>query len=356
MSTAAARIETKSSTAIVEFNQFESDLAEYKARYENVVYDLAVPEQEKQARSDKLSIGKKIAELDRVHSAVKAPLKAQVDLLDGERKRIKDGLLSIQDGIKSQIQEHEAAIKAVADALLNKAMQLAYLAKFETPPTISVVRDRVAQLKATVIDDSYGEQQALAALNKEQSLQVLEPMLLGLEAQEKAAAEAEQARIAAEEQARLEREKQIAAEAAANAKREAEEAATKAQQEAEAATERERLAREKAEQTARETAERAKKQAKEAAERAEREKAEAVAKAEAAAKAEAVRVERDRLAAIERERLATEKREANKTHCAAINNAAVAALVNNCELTLEQTKAVVVAIAQGNVPAVSISY
>jgi colicin import membrane protein len=354
MSTAAVKIEPQS-TGVVEFNQFEADLAEYKARYENVVYDLTVPEQDKQARSDRLSIGKKIAELDRVHAAVKAPLKAQVDLLDGERKRIKDGLLGIQDGIKSQIAEHEAAIKAVADALLHKAMQLAYLSQFETQPTISVVRDRIAQLKSTVIDDSYGDQQALAALNKEKSLQVLEPMLLGLEAQEKAAAEAEQARIEAENKAREEREARIAAEAKEQAEREAAAAANKAKQDAEAAIERERQAKAKAEQDARDTAERAKKQAQDAAEKAERDKQEAVARAEAEAKRKAEQVERDRLAAIEQEHIATEKREANKKHCAKINNAAVEALLE-CGISTDEAKAVVSAIAKGQIPAVSIKY
>jgi len=341
----ARALKAEQQTGVVEFNQFEADLAEYKARYENVVYDLAIPEQAKQARSDRLSIGKKIAELDRVHAAVKAPLKAQVDLLDGERKRIKDGLLEIQDGIKSQIAEHEAAIKAAQDALLAKAMALAFLAKFDAQPNIDVVRDRIAQLKATVIDESFGDQMALAALNKEQSLHVLEPMLIGLELQEKAAAEAEEKRVEAENKAREEREARIAAEAA-----------EKAKQEAAASIERERQAKLKAEQDARDAADLAKKQAAEAAERAEREKNEAVAIAEAKAKADAEAVEMARLDAIEKERIATEKREANKAHCAKINLAAAQKIVEHCGLTIEQSKAVVTAIAQGHITAVSIDY
>jgi len=345
MNTAAEIIE-KGTTAVVEFNQFEHDLAEYKARYQNVVYDLTVPEDDKRARSDRLAIGKTIAQLDRVHKAVKEPLKAQVDLLDGERKRIKDGLLEIQESIKSQIEAHEAAIKAIADALLEKAMALLFLLKFDDQqPTIAVVRERIAALKATVIDDSFGDQQALAALNKEKSLQVLEPMLLGLEAQEKAAAEAEEARIAAEAKAREEREARIAAEAAEKAKQEAAEAVAKAAREAAAAAEREKQAAAKAEQDA-----------KDAAARAEREKAEAVAKAEADAKRKADEAESARLAAIENERLETEKREANKKHCATINNAAADALMAECGIDKATAQAVIVAIAKGTVPAVTIRY
>jgi hypothetical protein len=333
------------STAIVEFNQFERDLAEYRARYENVVYDLAIPEQEKQAKSDRLSIGKKIAELDRVHAAIKAPLKEKVDLLDGERKRIKDSLLLIQGGIKSQIEEHEAAIKAAADALLRRASAIRELADFEDAPTSSVVRDRIAQIRAIVIDETFGEQQGYAALNKEKALQLLEPMLVGLEAQEKAAIEAEEDRITAEAKAREERESKIAADAAENARREAAEAVGRAEREAAAAAEREKQAAIKAEQDA-----------KSAAERAEREKLEAVAKAESAAKRQAEATEKARLDAVEKARIETVKREANKKHCAEINRNAASALQSECGLSEDHARSVIVAIAKGTIPAVSVTY
>tara|TARA_R110002049_G_scaffold281333_1_gene460832 strand:- start:4344 stop:5318 length:975 start_codon:yes stop_codon:yes gene_type:complete len=321
-------VEEKSSgTAVAEFNQFEHDLAEYKRRYENVVYDLTVPEEEKRARSDRLAIGKKIAELDRVHASVKAPLKAKVDLLDGERKRIKDGLLEVQGGIKSQIEEHEAAIKEAAAALLRRASAISELAQFESTPTADVVRDRIAELKAIVIDESFGEQQGYAALNKEKAMNVLEPMLAGLEAQEREAEERERARAAEEAKARQEREAKIAAEAA-----------------------------EKAKQEAAEALEKAKRDAVEAAERAEREKREAVAAAEAEAARKAEAAEKARLDAIEKERAEAERREANKRHCAKINNAAAKAIESECGISSEQAKAVVSAIARGLIPAVKISY
>ena len=152
------------------------------------------------------------------------------------------------------------------------------------------------------------------------------------------------AKAEAEVRERKDREAQIAAEATANAERAAAES-----------IERERKAKEQAEQLARDTAERAKKQAQEAAERAEREKAEAVARAKADAKRKAEAAEKSRLDAIEQERIATEKREANKKHCAKINNAAANALLA-CGITTEQAKAVVSAIAKGQIPAVYISY
>ena len=44
-------------TSIEEFNQFESNLAEFKKRYDDVVYDLTIPKEEAAARSDRLAIG-----------------------------------------------------------------------------------------------------------------------------------------------------------------------------------------------------------------------------------------------------------------------------------------------------------
>jgi len=341
---------------IVEFNEFESKLAEYKDRYEGVIYDMAVPEQGKQAKSDRLAIGKVISKLDATHKQVKAPLKARVDLLDGERKRIKDQLLEIQDSIKSQISEHEAKIQAEKDELIRRAGALRALREFEFPPTIEQVEDRIATINATEIDDSYGEMKAYAALNKMESLQILEPMLAGLKAKAEQEAEAERARIEAQRKAQEEREKQIAEEAAAKAKAEAAEA-----------VERERLAKIKAEQDAKLAAEkaerdrkaaelRAKQDAIEAAERAEREKQEAVARAEREANERAEQAERARLAAIEHDRIAAEKREANKRHCGKINKAAAVAICNEAGITEDQAKAVITAIAKGLVPAVSISY
>jgi len=374
MSTAAAVVEKEIPTGIIEFNQFESDLAEYKLRYEKVVYDLTVPAQEKQARSDRLSIGKKVAELDRVHAAVKAPLKAQVDLLDGERKRIKDGLLAIQEGIKAQIAEHEAKVQEAENALLARVEAIKALAEFEFPPTSDQVMSRMVESKKVVIDDSFAHHEG-AALIAHRDAQSALTKLYGQVSQAEADA-AELARLKAESEAReqKEREDRIAAEAAAKAQREAEEAAIKAKQEADAAIEaerqaklkaeqdahdainRERLAKEQAEQLARDTAERAKRQAQEAAERAEREKAEAVARAEAEAKTAAERVEKARLDAIEQERIATEKRKADQEHREEVDGMACAVLIDLCNLSPSAAKAIIAAIASDLVPNVKIHY
>ena len=351
----AAEVIEKSSGQVAEFNEFESALAEYKTRYEGVVYDIADPEQEKQAKSDKLAIGKVIAKLDRTHKEVKAPLKERVDLLDGERKRIKDQLLELQNSIKNQIAEHEARIKAEKDALLAKAGKLREMREFEFSPTVEQVEERIASLKAVVIDDSYGDMKAYAALCKEESLQVLEPMLVGLKAIAEQKAEEERQRKEAEEKARQEREERIAREAKEKAEREAKEAAERAEREAQERIERERIAKEQAEKREKEAKLKAERDAKAAAERAEREKQEAIERARAEEQRKAEQAEAERLAKIAAEEEAQRKREANKRHRAKINNEAVAALVG-VGLSEEDAKNVVTAIAKHQIPCVSIHY
>jgi colicin import membrane protein len=344
MSKAAVVIENEP-TGIVEFNQFKSDLAEYKSKYENVVYDLTVPAQEKQARSDRLAIGKKVAELDRVHAAIKAPLKAQVDLLDGERKWIKDELLSVQDRIKSQIAEHESKLQAIEDGLNARVEAIKALSVFEFQPTSAHIQERLDTLSVITIDESFVHHAANALLAHKTSLATLTALL---EVTTKAEAEAiELARLRQESEAREREERE--AKIAADAKQ-------KAEQDAAESIERERQAKLKAEQDARDTAERAKKQASEAAVKAEQAQKDAVAAAEKAAQQKAEQVERDRLAAAEKERKEAEKREANKKHCAAINNTAATALVECAGISMDQAKAVITTIAKGSVPAVSIRY
>lgn len=362
------------SAAIAEFKPFEANLAEYKARYQDVVYDMTDKKQEKQARSDRLAIGKVVAELDRVHAAVKAPLLEQVRILDGERKRIKDDLQAVQGGIKRQIEEHEAKIQAVEDALIARVDAISAMAVFESDPTSDDVMKRILQLKKLVVDDSFAHYQAKAETARQAANTVLSALYDKVAQAESDAAELERLRQDAAERERTDREARIAAEAAEKATRDAEE---KAERERQARAEADRIARETHERAlrqAREAEERAKQQAveaaaraeeerqraerqsAEAAERAEREKREAVARAEADARRQAEAAEKARLEAIELERREREAREADQAHRDAVDNAAIEVLVTLCSLTPSAAKAIVTAIASGLVPAIKIEY
>lgn len=168
------------------------------------------------------------------------------------------------------------------------------------------------------------------------------------------------------EKERIAREEAIAAEASRKAKEQAEAEAKRREDEAKALAEKQ--LREQ-----REAAERAEREAKELAEKKLREQKEATERAERQAREAEEAKERERLASIEREKQAVErerqrqeserlaaeeesrKREANKKHCAAINNQAMQALVDN-GFEQELAKSIIVLIAKGEIPNVSIRY
>lgn len=171
----------------------------------------------------------------------------------------------------------------------------------------------------------------------------------------------EQERLAAE-QAKRDHEERIAREAAERARLEAE---AKAKAEQEAALRREMEAKLSAERAEQERIA-AEQRAKEAEERAAREKVEAEQRAIQAEKEAAERAERARLEAIEQERRRQEAeaqaaaeeqrlREADKEHRAAINRAALADLIG-AGLPEEQARAVICAIAKGQVRHITIHY
>lgn len=336
------------STQIVEFNQFESDLAEYKSRYVGVVYDFSDKKQEKRARSDRLAIGKTVAELDRVHKVVKAPLLEQVQLLDGERKRIKDGLLEVQDGIKSQIARHEAELQAIEDALEERVQAIKLHASFEAPPTSAQITERMHALSAIEIDETFSHREADAGQAMEAALEQLAGLLV--ETHKREAQEAENARLKAELAAKeqAERDARIAREARAEEERKTMEAQVRAEAAEKAARDAEARAEQAKIEAARLAEENAKREA-EAARQAEIDKAAAVEQA----RLDAERRQREELEKAEAERVA---REANKQHRVAINKAALAALMEHAGLDETQGKAVIIAIAEGRIPAVRIEY
>lgn len=333
-------------TEIAEYNKFESEMAEFKKKYDGVVYDLNDPGQEKQARSDKYKIGQTISKLDKVHDQIKAPLKEKVDLIDGERKRIKDELLGVQDKIKDQIKAHEDAIREHAEMLQGKVDEISGLCQFgefETP-TSEQIMTRIVTLEALEVDDAFEHRKADATLAQVESLKTLKALHAKKKQYEDEQAELERLRKEKEERDRLEREEQIRKEAAEKAKREAEQKAEKAKQEA---------------------AEAAKRQQEAIQAEADRKIAEAKAKVEREAQEERDRLasaaaEEKRMAEIKakakREREAAEaKKKENQAHRAKIHKAAKASLVKEGFNEADATK-IVELVRDGKINHVVIEY
>lgn len=340
MPEAEKKIETVNK--IVEYDEFEGKLAKFKSQYVGVVYDLTDPEKEKEAKSDRLAIGKVIASLDRKHDEIKAPFKEKVDLIDAERKRIKDGLLEVQNGIKDQIKEHEQKIADHAEMLGNKVQaiyDLGEFGEFEKPDSESL-KARLIALKEIEIDDSYEFRKADATLAEVDTVKKLSAMLA--EALKYEAEQAELERLRKEEEARkqAEHEERIKREAAEQAKAEAERIAEQARLDAEAEAKRKLEAAEKAKRQA--------EQAKIAAENA----------AKVAAEKERERIEKERQEAeakAEKERQADEAKKAKQTHRAKIHKEAKKSLVN-IGLSDDVATDIVTAIKDGLIKHIKVEY
>ena len=334
------------STAIVEYSEFEAKMAEFKKSYDNVVYDLSDPVQEKKAKSDKRTIGTVISALDKKHDELKAPLKAQVDLIDGERKRIKDELLGVQGKIKDQIKAHDEAIwkhSVMLQGKVDEIVNLGVFGEFETP-TADQILERMAQIEEIDVDDSYETRKADATLAKVDTLKSLNALHEKQKQYEEQQAELERLRQEKEERDRLEREEQIRKEAAQKAKREAEEAAERAKQQAEQEAENIRRA-----------AELKAKQEKEAAKaEADRKVREAEERGRKAVEEERAKVAAEAKAKQEKEAAEAKKKE-KQAHRAKIHKAAKASFVKEGFSEADATK-IVELVRDGKIAHVVIEY
>jgi len=284
--------------AVAEFSEFDAKLQEFKGRYDGVVYNLEDEDQEKQARSDRLTIGKVVSSLDIKHKELKAPLKAQTDLIDEERKRIKDDLLGVQDKIKSQIKAHEQEIADHAEMLHNKVEDLQLPADYDAMSLLSVIQiqEKLEDIRAVDVDDSYEHRKADATLAQIETIKALELRLVARVKYENEQAELDKLRKEAAAKEQTEREEQIRKEAVQKATLEAERAA----------------------------------QAK--INEAKRKQLEAEQEAETAAQMERNRIENERLDALEKARqiqVAEDKKKANQKHRGKIHGEAKQAFMDN---------------------------
>lgn len=280
-------METKT-TEIAEFREFEAKLAGFVDLYDGLTYDLDDPEKNKQARSDRRAIGSVIARLDEKHAEIKAPLKAQVDKIDGARKQIKDKLLGVQGKIKSQIEAHDQKKKDHEAKLEQMVADIAALTKFDGLEAVGSeeLAQRLTNAKALEIGPEYEHKGHEAEELKAAAIEKLSQ--LHAETLRREADQAELRRLQAEQAAReqKERDDQIRREAEAKAKREAEEAAQAEIDKAKAEARQAEIDAERARQEAEEAAEAAKaeERAKIEEENRKRQRAEEDRQAEEAAK------------------------------------------------------------------------
>lgn len=307
-------------------------------------------------------IAKSKTALDAVGKKLSAEQKEVPKLIDAERKRVWDKLELWQKEVRKPLDDWEAAETARKDRHVDAIQAIADLTDGIETLTASELRGGITTAEAIEIGEHFEEFEAEAARTKDHVLTKLRAALAARQQYEDEQAELTKLREEKEARDKKDHEDRIAREAAEQATREAEEKA--------------RLERDAQAQRARDdqaTAEKRENDLKLAAaeserkaEQAKREKIEAEQKAEA-----------DRLAAIESQKLAVEQakkdeearqkaaadeiirqqqiREADTKHKGKIMRAAKEAIMS-MNVSEELAKAIVLKIARGEVPAVTINF
>jgi len=325
-------------------------------------------------------IAKSKTALEAVGKEISAKQKEIPKLIDAERKRVWDTLESWQKEVRQPLDDWQAAEDARVAKHNEGIQQIKDMALFGETPSAPVVAQMIADLEAIEINDAWEEFLAEAAQVKDQTLAKLRTLHTERIQYEAEQAELARLRAAAEEQAQRDRDAEIARVAAEQARLQAEQ---QAQAEREAAARREQELLDQAAATKRAAAQAAL-DAEAAAERqrlqlelqAEQSRA-AAAQAEASRLAAEQRAEQDRLAAIRRQEEAVEQarlaevaranaaadeilrqqqvRQADVAHKSKILGEAKQALID-MNISEELAKAIVLKIARGEVPNVSIQF
>ncbi|PRA69319.1 hypothetical protein CQ065_06980 [Pseudomonas sp. MYb187] len=269
---------------------------------------------------------------------------------------------ALRDQVRQPLNDWQAAEDARVDGHNNAIAHLKLHAEALEGITAEDLADRIAKVETVALGEQWQEFEAEAARAKDDSLKLLRAALAARQQYE--AEQAELARLRAETEAReqKEREERIAREAAERARIEAEQ---KAQAEREATQRRELEAKAAADRRElelklqAEQAERARAQAEAdrvaVEQRAEQERQAAARRAEEAAE-QARLDERRRADAAAAEILRQQQaREADKAHKSKVMGAAKEALMS-MNITEELAKAIVLKIARGEVPNITINF
>jgi len=298
--------------------------------------------------------GKKLTEDARVRIAT----------VDAARREIRTRLDALRDEVRAQLNAWEAAEEARlarVDATLTRIRDAARVTMQDTSETIGA---RLVDLDALALDeDGFQGDLERATTDRDNAVDTLRTALQ--QAQRREAEQAELARLRAAEEARQAEERRLAAEAEARrqeaerqereraaaerAERERQEALARAAQDADERARRESEALAQSAQAERERQH----QEELARERRAREEAEAAARREAQRREDE---ERARQEAAHREQKEAERRAADREHRGAVMRTAKEALMEHAGLDEEAAKKVVLAIAAGSVPAVTIRF
>lgn len=274
-----------------------------------------------------------VAELKEMPRKVDAERKRWRDTLDLWRDEARRPLDEWEDAEEKRIAAHNAKIELIESWAATEDIDGNRLSS-------ACLKDALTNVEGVKLGEEWEEFEAKAARVKDFVIESLKCSIKNQERHEAEQAELERLRKEQAEREQKEREERIAREAAERKEREHQEALVKAQVEAEMKQRR----------------------AEEEQKRKEIEHKEALAKAKHEAEQEQKRIEAEhkrkedeRLEEQRRETEEYERRQADKKHKANINRAAAKALTVN-GIREEEAKKIVILIANGLIPSVTINY
>lgn len=351
--------------AVTEYDEFAAKFQEMKEGAD-FLPDMTSKEGYEKSKRISLDVGKVLTSIEKKRKEIKAPALQRCKDIDEEARSLVAQIEVIQLPHKEAYKGHDETLKQrESDRVEALKERVDYFEKTYWAAegfTAEKLSGVLADIVAIDIDDSFEEFDVMAQAQKDAVIAKLEKSIAATEKAEAEQIELERLRKEKSIRDQKERDEKIAQDAKDIAEKEAAEKAE---------VERKRVEAEKQEIIDRENAaklqlEEAKKSRIAAEEKSKRDTQEAKEKAardaeEAAKQAEidtqnAIDVERRRVEAEKRaEEEAVAKREKNKKHVGAIRKAAKEAIIK-AGLSEDDAKRVVMAISNGDIPAVSITY
>lgn len=255
------------STEIAEYSATEAALADLRARFKGVAWDLTTTKGDKEARGARLELVTLRTGLEAERKRIKAPALAHCALIDAEAKRITDEIKSLEGPIDALIKadekrradekaERERIERERVDAIKQRMAAIRSVPMEMVGKPSGEIREALDELSAMAVDAALFEEfelqaqgdraDAVKALTKMLDLvtaQEAESARLLAEREELARQQAEQRRIEVEAKAKREaeekaRQERIAAEDAARREQEEADRAARAEEDRKAAEER----------------------------------------------------------------------------------------------------------------------
>ncbi|MCA8905182.1 MAG: hypothetical protein KDA43_10210 [Hyphomonas sp.] len=323
--------------------------------------DLTTEKGRKEIASLAYKVARTKTAIDDAGKKLNEEARAQINAIDEARRDIRKQLDDLKEEVRRPLTEWEKAKEQREAKAAEELRAIHEMGRVDIDDTTETVKSRIDELLALDIDHEVhaagtemaqkAKASALESLNSAHERLVREEAERA-ELERLREAEAERERQAEKQRAREEEERQRAEAEKAELERVA---ALQRETEERARREAEERARREAEEVARAEQERIAREHEEAL-AAERRRAEEAEKAAQEERDRIARAEAERQAAADREAAEQRKREADRTHRSKIMTAAKEAIIEAGPVEEPVAKSIVLAIAAGNVPNVSIRF